>query len=503
MKRFLSTVLCVCLLLSLFGCGESGEKESGDAVKSFSVGYGQADISPRVSVYLRGYGEPVSERMSTGVAEPLMLNCIAFTDEEDNTILFMSLDLLLSFKAFAKPIREQVAEATGVPFDQVMLHCTHNHCGPDPGDVLYSKLVQEAAVEAATAAMADRKPATMSTGFSRHDKINFVRHYLLADGSYMGEGVGSVPRSQLVGHTDAPDNLLQVVKFDREGGKPVVLINWQGHPMGSSPNPHTVATSNYPGFLRTTVEKEMDCHSLFVLGGSGNMNNSSQIREENQYDDYIALGKALGEKVIETMATLEPAETGKLHIAKKDYSYTKATVPLYAFSVGDLAFVTAPFEIFSTNAVAVRDASQFKMTFYASCSNESHGYLATPKSYEYFAYESGSNPMGVAEEVQEALTQLIGEVFTATGNAPAQWKEGYHTTEFVPVSDGLEYINLAAGDKTAYTVVKNGFCQVQLLVNGKVKVKLALNEDVAKQVLEKDKMKLLFNEQNVIVGIAE
>ena len=502
MKRVLSMILCLCLLSAfLVACGD--KEEASAQTKAFCVGYGQADISPRTSVYLRGYGDPVAERMSTGVAEPLMLNCIAFTDEEDNTILFMSLDLLLSYKAFAKPIRQQVADATGVPFDQVMLHCTHNHCGPDPGDVLYSKLVQEAAVEAATVAMADRKPATMSTGFSRHDKVNFVRHYLLTDGSYMGEGVGSVPRSQLVGHTDAPDNLLQVVKFDREGGKPVVLINWQGHPMGSSPNPHTVATSNYPGVLRATVEKEMDCHSLFVLGGSGNMNNSSQINEENQYEDYIALGKGLGQKVIDTLATLEPAETGKLHIARKDYSYTDAVVPLYAFSVGDLAFVTAPFEIFSTNAVAVREASQFKMTFYASCSNESHGYLATPESYSYFAYESGSNPMGVAEEVEEELKKLIGQVFTESGRTPAQWKDGYHTPEFVPVTDGVVYTNPAAGDTSAYTAVKNDFYQIQLICDGKLKTMLTDSEDLAKQVLAKDTMKLLFNEQNVIVGIAE
>ena len=35
------------------------------------------------------------------------------------------------------------------------------------------------------------------------------------------------------------------------------------------------------------------------------------------------------------------------------------------------------------------------------------------------------------------------------------------------------------------------------------KVMLCLNEDVAKQVNEKTTMKLMFNEQKVIVGIAE
>ena len=253
MKRVFCALLVLALLLGLGACTAAGGEKPTEKTAALQVGFGQADISPVVSTYLRGYGEPREERMSTGVAEHLYLNCVAFTDEDGKTILFMALDLLLAYRAFARGVREKVAEATGVPFDQVMLHCTHNHSGPDPADVLYSQLVQEAAVKAATNAMADRVPAKMYTGFSRHDKVNFVRHYLLTDGNYQGEGVGSVPKNQLLGHTSAPDNLLQVVKFERDNKKPVILVNWQGHPPGTSPNPHTVATSNYPGVLRETV----------------------------------------------------------------------------------------------------------------------------------------------------------------------------------------------------------------------------------------------------------
>lgn len=501
MKRIIAMVLCLCMLV-VFMVACDSPQPTGDTTQGFSVGFGQADISPQVSTYLRGYGEPREERMSTGVSERLYVNCVAFTDEDGKTILFMSMDLLLAYKSFARPIREAVAEATGVPFDQVMLHCTHNHSGPDPTDVLYSQIVHEASIQAAIAAMADRAPAKMYTGFSRHDGINFVRHYLLTDGNYQGEAVGNVPKNQLVGHTDTPDNLLQVVKFERENAKPVVLVNWQGHPRGTEPNAHTVSTSNYPGVLRQTVEAELDCYCVFVLGGSGNLNNASQIPGESIYENYIELGKGLGQRVIDTVATLEEAQTGKVHILREDYSYVDTTCPLYAFSLGDLAFVTAPFEIFDTNAVRVRESSQFKMTFYASCSNESHGYLATPKSYSYYAYESGSNPMGIAEEVEQALKDLLARVFDESGNAPAQWKEGYHEPEFVPASDGVEYVNPAAGDTGAYTVVNNGFCQIALLADGKLKTMLALNEEVVEKVLAKDTMQLLFNEQNVIVDVA-
>ena len=502
MKRIILMLLSAVMLLTLAcGCGESSVGETAAGV--FTVGYGQADISPTWSIYLRGYGEPTEERMSTGVSDPLYVNCVAFTDADGKTVIFLAADLLLAYEGAARPVRKAVAEATGVPFDQVMFHCTHNHSGPDLTEIRYSQMLQEKSVEAAKTAMADRKPAQMSTGFARPEKVNFVRHYLLTDGSFMGEGVGAVPRAQLVGHTDAPDNLLQVVQFTREDAKDIVLVNWQGHPQGTAPNPHTMATCNYPGILRKTVEEGLDCHALFVLGGSGNMNNSSQIPGEQKYDNYIDLGKGLGEEVIEVTRNMKPAQTGKIQIAKKDFSYSAVTVPLYAFSIGDLAFATAPFEIFKESAVAVKEASQFKMTFYASCSNESHGYLSTPPSYAYFSYESGSNPMGVAEGVQENLTALLDQIFTASGNAPAQWEEGYHTPEFVPFTDGVEYINPAAGDITAYTAVQNGYYQINLLTGSTLKTMLTSSEEVAQQVLAKPAAKLLFNEQNVIVGVAE
>ena len=64
-------------------------------------------------------------------------------------------------------------------------------------------------------------------------------------------------------------------------------------------------------------------------------------------------------------------------------------IPLYAFSIGEWACFTAPFEIFDTNAMAVRDASKYKMTFYASCANDALGYLPTPPSYHFdITYEA-------------------------------------------------------------------------------------------------------------------
>ena len=113
MKKLFAFLMCVLMLLALMsGCAKSDGEEVASGV--FTVGYGQADISPTWSIYLRGYGEPKDERMSTGVSDPIYVNCVAFTDEDGKTILFLSADLLLAYRDVIRPVREAIAEATGV-----------------------------------------------------------------------------------------------------------------------------------------------------------------------------------------------------------------------------------------------------------------------------------------------------------------------------------------------------------------------------------------------------
>lgn len=512
MKKIISLLLATLLVFGLCACSKAQTGgETAAAAGTFQVGYGSADISPQESIYLWGYGDEKEERMSTTVTEHLMVTTIAVTDTEGKTLIFMATDLLQAEEVYAEPVRRAVAEATGVPFDQVMFHCSHNHGGPDPRQsASYQALLTESCIASAKQAMEDRKPAQMETTFSRPEGYNFVRHYLLASGKYRAEGVGLETKDNIIGHTGQPDNLLQLVKFTREGGKDIILMNWQGHPRGNDPDPRTAACANYPAVMRTTVAAGLDCLPVFVLSGSGNMNNNSQILEEVKHSNYVELGKALGQEVIKAAENFKPANTDKLLMTKKYLNVNgqedAAGTPLYAFSIGDFAIVTAPFEIFSTNAQAVKENSAFPMTFYASCSNESKGYLPTPKPFEFeHSYEVRITryPMGTAEVVESMLSTMLDDLFAQGGYTEVEKPEGYIQPEFGAKCDGKEYRNGTPGNTSAYEKVENDFYRITLLVNNKPKMMLCISEEVAQQVLATTTTKLLLNEQNVIVGIAE
>lgn len=512
MKKLLTVLLVLAMVLSLCACAGGGETEGN--TNALKVGYGKVDVSPEVSLPLEGYqGTSAAEfRWSTTVEMPFYAICVAFTDAQDNTVLLITVDMLNAY--MADGMRNGVSGRTGVPKENIMFHCTHNHSGmsvryDDPAVENYLTQLTVGVLDAADAAMKDRKPARMYSTFARPERVNSVRHYLLADGSYQSYAVGSVPKDQLIGHHSVADNLLQVVKFTREGGKDVVLVNWQGHPPGT--DPITIATSNYPGVLRSYLQNNLNCEAVFVLGGSGNLNNSSQIPGEIDHHSYQELGNNLGKAAVEAAANFTEMDVGGVLIKEKMMSLTDRNgglqkVWLYAISIGDLAMVTAPFEIFDVNAMAVREDSDYRMTVYISCCNGANGYLPTPPSFDWeITYESRTTkfPKGTAEIIQTELSGMLSELFAQTGATPDEKPAGYVRDPFEPATDGVIYQVPDPGNVGALTPVKNDFYAFSLLRAGKPKNFLTKDVELGRQILQKDTVKLIFDEQNVVVGIAE
>ena len=517
MKKILSLLLCAVLVLSLFvGCGASEKKDGEKKIESFSVGYAKADITPTDSVPLRGYGDAM-ERFSEGFLEPLYATCVAFADTDGTKVLLISTDMTNSANEMTQKAREMISEATGVPFSHIYFTASHSHSAPDysqnvPSISTFITYFQEQVVQGAKDALADLSPATMETGFTRVDRANTVRHYLLANGKYQGRAVGTLPKDQLIGHATKVDNLLQVVKFTRESDTDVILVNWCGHPMGVEDTIYKMAGPNYPGIIRQTLEAKYDCEVSFVLSGSGNVNNGSQIKGEVDQNSYVDLGERLAGEVSNVIETgLTPGKLDKIYVSENLWNAMnlkgfEQALPLYAFSIGDWACVTAPFEIFDTNAMAVRDASKFKMTFYASCANESYGYLPTPASYGWeITYEAQITkfPAGTAEALQEQLIKQLDDIFTQSGNEVVDKGEGYITPEFVPSSDGTIYTNLTPCDMSQIRAVSNGFYAIVLVKGTETKNMLCIDEATAQAVMAQTQMELLLNESNVIVGIKQ
>lgn len=511
-KRILCALLLALVMLGLCACGKSSAGEDAPAAVDgvFSVGYAQVDITPTGSVPMSGLGDD-AERLSTSVMDHLYATCVAVRDAEGNTVIMFFLDLLNTYDEITKEVRQLVSEATGVPYSNVMMSASHTHSAvshytiQNPDLLKHKAEYKELCVQAAKDAIADLKPAQMHGAFSRPEKLNYVRHYVLKDGTYQAYKLGLLPEGSVYGHLWKADNLLQLIKFTREGGKDVVLMNWQAHYAGATGINYTGISADYPSFMRQVVEEELDCHAAFVLGGAGDLTCGSRLDAGREDTNYIEHGKKLGAAAVETAKNFVPLETGNIQLREFPFvaEGTAKENYLYTIGFGDFGIAFAPWEIFDVNAMGVREDSKYPYTFYASCSNGGayNMYLAHEFAFSYYCYEAETAvyPMGTAEKVQAKLTEMINECFDASGQTQKERAEGYMSSPYVPVSDGETYTCIVTVDQLQEG--KNGHYPMTLLAGTTMKEVLVLDRSVAEQIVEKGTMKLLFDERNIVVGV--
>ena len=515
MKKWISLILVFTLCCGIFtGCGE--EKQEAPGV--LSAGFSNADITPEGSLPLDGYSgdNDAQHRWSEYVEKPLYATCTAITDAKGCSVMIITLDLLHASQADI--MRSAIAEATGIPFENIIFHCTHDHSSiavrlSDPQVMDYVGKLTDTVVSIAKQAMEDRKPIqNLETGFGRTDGANSVRHYLLTNGEYAAYTALQMPAGATwYGYFGESDNLLQALKITREGGKPIILVNWQAHPCANVSK--KAITSDFPGAMRESLEAAQDCHAVFIQGAAGNLMTATMLQSEMAKHDrtYIELGQLLAETAVDALENGQTVEKTDLFllqkVLEKESKYgDKRKIYINGFSIGDFAMITAPFETFDTNAMAVKESSPYQMTFYASCANGANGYLPTPESFEWtHAYEVSitSFPKGTAELIEQTQKDLLTELFSKTGRTQAQKPAGYVRDPFVPQSDGLTYYTLAPS-LDVFTPVKNGFYSFETLdEKGNRITLLAKDLSVAEKILANPSSKLMFDQQRVVVGIAE
>jgi len=467
MKKTLIFLLTLSLLFALCACAAGGTSNTPQSGASgFRVGYGRTDITPyEESVPLAGYGN-TSTRMSDGCADRLYITCIAFTDAQDETVLMYTADLT-SISSVADDLRQAISSATGVPVDHIFISATHTHSAPDLGNTneisvtRYRTRLTDWAIMAADAALSDRAPATMEIASAVTENLNFVRHYYVSDGSVVGENFGVLGDRSYVSHCHDADGQLQVIRLAREEKEDVVLVNWQVHPTryGNTTN----ASADFISPLRTRLEDKLDCKAAYFSGASGNLNPGSRIPSEMRTQKYDEMGQLLADYAITALKEPTAVNTGKVRLAFKtvtaDVDKSEAdkladalvirdlwlstnnlnlcmeeaakvglgsqwhasgiitrntrlddtiSMEIGVFSIGDVAFVSAPYEMFDQNGVQIKQDSPFKMTFIATLCNGGNGYIASFECATHGCYGYDSRNYGSVGAAEELVSDYLG-----------------------------------------------------------------------------------------------
>lgn len=345
----------------------------------------------------------------------------------------------------------------------------------EPSIQRYITDLSQLVAQAASDAMADRSPATMETAKGASNNLSFVRHYTTTSGQLFSDNMSL--NGEMTGHHHEPDNEIQLIVFRRaaEGKKDIVAMNWQAHIKFDSTsetdegmNGRAMLTSDGVGAFRRYVEENSDYLLAFYLGAAGNINMNSKISSENRTLKSKEFGEFMGQDILAALETTTPVKDATLKEAHRKYeakvddsenhllpqaqavstvwqqtnSFSAAVsadstgsiispyhamsiinrskntgmtkeLPINAFSIGDVGFVTVTYEMFDTNGKFVKDNSPFDTTFVMTMCNGSETYIAAEYAFEgtgTYEVHNRTFPKGTAEDIADALVEMLNEV---------------------------------------------------------------------------------------------
>lgn len=433
--------------------------------KKLYVGYAAEKITPPLGTHIPGHG--FVPRLSTGVIDDIYAYAVAFSDGENKAVLF-NCDVLGIRNVRGDAIRELVGARVGIPADHVMIATTHCHTSGWLGSSLSSEepygsyygMQERILCDLAQFAMEDLKPATMKGARGKVEGVGFIRRFLLADGTFKTNP--RYMRPDIVRPDGVQDESLQLVRFEREGGKEIVLVNFGTHPdvVGG-----TLYSPDWPGyvvqFLKGALGEGSEVVMLNGFGGDSNHCNrfkpkptiptldfakgmARKIAGEalKVYDDAkeLPLGKVAG---LSKIATVEknPHEDWEVPIAEQIVATKAKTekelpdelrahkitikkaqrilknlqhegdylIPVYALQVGSLAFVGFPGEPFSETGMIVKERSCKEMTLCCCRTNGGYGYFPTRRAYEGAGYEREYTSLGpnCSEQLTDAAIEIL------------------------------------------------------------------------------------------------
>ena len=438
------------------------------------VGFSEFDITPPVGKLIPGGFTAC--HTSEPARGKLLVTASAF-DVDGNPLILVSADTLSLQISTADRIRSTISEATGVPFDRILVGATHSHTGGAcdyqlwlcPPDAEVASLTERGIITAAIEAHKDLSDAAIGTGRGEECRYSFCRDIRLTDGSIKMNPNRAHPEL-MVAPIDTPDYSVNVMRIDSaEGEVRGFIVNYANHPDCHAKNKKSFS-ADFPGALRRGLKRVYgeDVFVLFFNGTAGDVNCIDWMRSTS--DSYYggtknapeAIGAGLTSTVVEINAGIKANDSepeikaisknvilARRYKSEADYAWAQeiakdmashnsmdrafATeylesdddvspeIPfeIHTIRLGDWAIVGLPSEIFTDVGRRIKTASPFENTLIFELANGTHGYIATKIVHESTAYESKVSKVNActakdsADRIVEAALRQLEELKNA------------------------------------------------------------------------------------------
>ena len=473
MKKLFSLLVILALVMSLCACGSSQQSDTisteGASEAVFMAGFGAVNVTPNNAVNMAGYGDH-DTRLSDGYVTYLEARAVAIVDENGEKMLFLVVDTSFAYPAVGQNAIKKLKDELGIPEDHIILAGTHTHnsvatwVSSNSGTAAFNNKYIDGCLEAAQMALDDCKPADVYVGSAKTENLNFVRRYIMDDGSLKGDGADGTG-SYIVSHETEVDNEAQLLKFARKDGKDILVVNYQAHP--HLEGKLTSLSADTPSAIREALENKLDVNCLYWQGAAGNINSSSRIDGETQTKNRKEYGELFANQVAKYVDSMTQVKTGPIKVTAMTYTgdanhtmdhliNTANTVmtqfnagvsiddcgklakelglnsfyharnivghaklgPTYsmdisAFSFGDVSGIVVPYEMFDTSGMQIKADTPFEKTFIVGYAYPGYqGYIPTEEAWKNGGYEveTSNYAPGNAEKLVEAYLGMLNDL---------------------------------------------------------------------------------------------
>jgi hypothetical protein len=436
--RMSKTLALVFLMVAgLAGCSDSTSDNPSTDMPSpatdremMQIGWSSVDITPDAPVYLSGQRY---SRISEGVKDPITATALALESDSGEGVVLVSVDLsripdeVLGGDMRGR-VRELVGEALpGEEVPEVILNATHTHTAPDPqthttgfqdrlrprqaeqwADKLDSVMLPSEYMdfaipliaEAVAQAWQSRQPGGISFGLN-YAVVGHNRIMSYADGSTIMYGATDHPDfANVEGWVDHSVNLLYT--WDENTELTGVVINMASPSQNDEVRFEISADFWHETRLALREQLGDDLYILPQASAAGDQSERPMIHRRAEGRMQELAGEGLRERIADNITD---AVTGILPTMQENIEWnpqfdqvtehvplTKSDgsvlpVEVYVLRLGEMAFATNPFELYTDFGVRIQERSEAIQTFVVQLAG-SGNYVAPQKTIAGGAYGS-------------------------------------------------------------------------------------------------------------------
>lgn len=265
------------------------------------AGAGKQSIVPPFPMHMGGFGDRLD--FFEGVHDEIYARAL-FLDDGVTQIVIIGSDLMSLDEELTALTRAKIHAATGIPEQNILVSCAHNHSAPS-----YYQFESDSDKDKARGFFAERFAASAIEAYGNRTPAEA--------GFRAGEIVGAT-RNRQQDNEVVVDTQLGVLRVEKKEGREIIaiLFNFTGHPviLGSK---NLLLSGEYPGAASRTVESVLGGVAVFTQGACGDV---TVHRSGDPFLEVERLGRLVAGEVIKTAESIRPNEEVSLDSAFETFA---------------------------------------------------------------------------------------------------------------------------------------------------------------------------------------